>query len=120
MKKLIYLIFFILVSGCLETPKGRLPTVNQAEIDMEADNSLRNAFPNEDARKAQKRRLSAEALLRLLARQRIDDDWTANSDSHFSLKFRCLSQDSSDVYNIFYHRFQKLCALFLHEFLSFI
>ena len=44
MKKLIYLIFFILVSGCLETPKGRLPTINQAEIDMEADRQKRLSY----------------------------------------------------------------------------
>ena len=44
MKKLFYLIFFILVSGCLETPKGRLPSVNQAEIDMEADRQKRLSY----------------------------------------------------------------------------
>jgi len=43
-KKLFYLIFFILVSGCLETPKGRLPSVNQAEIDMEADRQKRLSY----------------------------------------------------------------------------
>jgi beta-barrel assembly-enhancing protease len=43
-KKLFYLIFFILVSGCLETPKGRLPSVNQAEIDMEVDRQKRLSY----------------------------------------------------------------------------
>jgi len=43
-KKLFYLIFFILVSGCLETPKGRLPSVNQAEIEMEADRQKRLSY----------------------------------------------------------------------------
>ena len=44
MKKLFYLIFFILVSGCLETPKGKLPSINQAEIDMEAERQKRLSY----------------------------------------------------------------------------
>jgi len=43
-KKLFYLIFFILLSGCLETPKGKLPSINQAEIDMEAERQKRLSY----------------------------------------------------------------------------
>ena len=44
MKKLFYLVFFILVSGCLETPKGKLPSINQAEIDKEAERQKRLSY----------------------------------------------------------------------------
>ena len=44
MKKLFYLIFFILVSGCLETPTGKLPSINQAEIDKEAERQKRISY----------------------------------------------------------------------------
>jgi hypothetical protein len=32
------------VSGCLETPKGKLPSINQAEIDMEAERQKRLSY----------------------------------------------------------------------------
>ena len=33
-----------MVSGCLETPKGKLPSINQAEIDMEAERQKRLSY----------------------------------------------------------------------------
>ena len=44
MKKIFYLIIILLVSGCLETPKGKLPSINQAEIDMEAERQKRVSY----------------------------------------------------------------------------
>ena len=38
MKKLLGIIAIgLLLSGCLETPKGNLPKINQDEIDIEAE-----------------------------------------------------------------------------------
>jgi hypothetical protein len=44
MKKIFCLIIILLVSGCLETPKGKLPSINQAEIDMEAERQKRISY----------------------------------------------------------------------------
>ena len=44
MKKIFCLIITLLVSGCLETPKGKLPSINQAEIDMEAERQKRVSY----------------------------------------------------------------------------
>ena len=38
------MIIILLVSGCLETPKGKLPSINQAEIDMEAERQKRVSY----------------------------------------------------------------------------
>ena len=44
MKKIFCLIIILFVSGCLETPKGKLPSINQAEIDMEAERQKRVSY----------------------------------------------------------------------------
>ena len=44
MKKIFCLIIILFVSGCLETPKGKLPSINQAEIDMEAETKKKKNF----------------------------------------------------------------------------
>ena len=44
MKKIFYLVIVLFVSGCLETPKGKLPSINQAEIDMEAERQKRVSY----------------------------------------------------------------------------
>ena len=44
MKKIFCLIIILLVSGCLETPKGKLPSINQAEIDIEAEIQKRVSY----------------------------------------------------------------------------
>ncbi len=38
------MIIILFVSGCLETPKGKLPSINQAEIDMEAERQKRVSY----------------------------------------------------------------------------
>ena len=38
------MIIILLVSGCLETPKGKLPSINQAEIDMEAERQKKVSY----------------------------------------------------------------------------
>jgi len=43
-KNIFYLVFFILISGCLETPKGKLPSVNQAEIELEAERQKKLSY----------------------------------------------------------------------------
>ena len=44
MKQLFYLIIILFVSSCLETPTGKLPSINQAEIDMEAERQKRISY----------------------------------------------------------------------------
>ena len=44
MKKLFYLTIVLFLSGCLETPTGKLPSINQAEIDMEAERQKRISY----------------------------------------------------------------------------
>ena len=44
MKKLFYLIIVFFLSGCLETPSGKLPSINQAEIDKEAERQKRISY----------------------------------------------------------------------------
>ena len=44
MKKIFYFSIILFLTSCLETPKGRLPTVNQAEIDMEAERQKRISY----------------------------------------------------------------------------
>ena len=44
MKKLFYLTIVFFLSGCLETPTGKLPSINQAEIDMEAERQKRISY----------------------------------------------------------------------------
>ena len=44
MKKFFCLIIIFFASGCLETPKGKLPSINQAEIDMEAERQKRVSY----------------------------------------------------------------------------
>ncbi len=44
MKKLFYLIVVLTLSGCLETPTGKLPSINQAEIDMEVERQKRISY----------------------------------------------------------------------------
>ena len=44
MKKIFCLIIILLVSGCLESPKGKLPSINQAEIDKEAERQKRVSY----------------------------------------------------------------------------
>ena len=44
MKKIFYLIIALFLSGCLETPTGKLPSINQAEIDMEAERQKRISY----------------------------------------------------------------------------
>ncbi len=44
MKKFFYLIIVFFLSGCLETPSGKLPSINQAEIDKEAERQKRISY----------------------------------------------------------------------------
>ena len=44
MKKIFYFIIIFLLSGCLETPTGKMPSINQAEIDMEAERQKRISY----------------------------------------------------------------------------
>ena len=45
MKKLLGIIALgLLLSGCLETPKGNLPKINQDEIDIEAERQKRISY----------------------------------------------------------------------------
>ena len=44
MKKIFYFSIILFLTSCLETPKGRLPTINQAEIDMEAERQKRISY----------------------------------------------------------------------------
>ena len=44
MYKLFYLIVVLFLSGCLATPTGKLPSINQDEIDMEAERQKRISY----------------------------------------------------------------------------
>jgi len=44
MKKIIYFFIILFLTSCLETPKGKLPSINQAEIDMEAERQKRVSY----------------------------------------------------------------------------
>ena len=44
MKKIFCFIIILFVSGCLETTKGKLPSINQAEIDMEAERQKKVSY----------------------------------------------------------------------------
>lgn len=44
MKKTFVILLLFFLSGCLEAPKGRLPSINQSEIDKEADRQKRISY----------------------------------------------------------------------------
>jgi len=44
MKKILGIVFLSLLTGCLETPKGNLPSISQGEIDMEAERQKRITY----------------------------------------------------------------------------